>query len=90
MTPDQALQHEAAFIAQRAKKDGKPDPEAQMRLMSYASKDLNIHGTHDYRCPRCWITQGKRSPLSPRPGTGEYDLFGCHACGSEVEVPFDR
>ena len=40
----------------------------------------------DYLCPRCWIEEGRRSPLnSVRSSTGE-DLLRCGLCQFELLI----
>lgn len=36
-----------------------------------------------YQCPRCWMKEGKKSPLVPVSGTDEYEAFRCKECRSE-------
>ena len=38
----------------------------------------------ELQCPRCWIAQGRNTPLIPKPSDDPgTDLFGCRECGSQ-------
>jgi hypothetical protein len=39
------------------------------------------------QCPRCWIENEIRSPLTRIRGTDRYELFGCPRCELELAVP---
>jgi hypothetical protein len=65
----------------RTQRDGQLD--AQGRLNSYRPK---VSGT-DYRCPNCWIVDGKPALLKSipfeRPGE---DILRCPTCGRDFGI----
>ena len=83
------LGHNTAEIAEleeqlrqlKAQRDGQLD--AQGRLNSYRPK---VSAT-DYRCPNCWIADGKSALLKSipfeRPGE---DIMRCPACGRDFGI----
>lgn len=89
MDPARALNQEAAWAIRSIEGDGKPErtAEARMRLMAYRPK-IDNDRMNRYQCPRCWVRQGARNPLTPVSGTDEFDMLRCHACGSDFVVPF--
>lgn len=40
----------------------------------------------DYLCPRCWIEEGRRSPLNPVPSNTREDLLRCGLCQFELPI----
>ena len=40
----------------------------------------------DYLCPRCWIEEGRRSPLIPVPSNSRENLLRCGWCQFELLI----
>ena len=40
----------------------------------------------DYQCIRCWVTNEKRTSLSPIPSNTKDNLFRCDDCGLPVRI----
>ena len=83
------LRHTTAEIAElevqlrqlRAQRDGQIDAEG--RLNSYRPKV----GATDYRCPNCWIVDGKPSLLKSIPfERPDEDILRCPTCGRDFSI----
>ena len=70
--------------------DRKAEIEAKLHSAKLSLKRLsNFHsedGGH-FQCPRCWISNETRSPLSPISGTDDEDFFRCKRCKYEIAIP---
>ena len=65
----------------RAQRDGQLD--AQGRLDAYRPKV----GATDYRCPNCWIVDGKPALLRSIPfDKADEDIMRCPACGRDFGI----
>lgn len=65
--------------------------EAKCQVASLAPKRLLKFqpkiGT-EYQCPRCWISDERRSSLRPIPAIDDTDdTMVCRACGAEYLIP---
>ena len=58
------------------------------RLAPKRLADFKVKIGPDYQCPQCWITGGIQSPLRPRPGTSDADVFRCPRCAETFFIPF--
>ena len=83
------LEHTTAEIAEleeqlrqlRAQRDGQLD--AQGRLNSYRPKVSET----DYRCPNCWIVDGKSALLKSIPfERPDKDIMRCPTCGRDFGI----
>jgi hypothetical protein len=95
-----ALRHEAselAFVekikAKELKKQLASHVETMVRLQAsfdnssaaaerFATFKPMIDDT--YQCPRCWVSQSKRSPLMTQSSESNIDHFKCRECGFEM------
>jgi uncharacterized small protein (DUF1192 family)/DNA-directed RNA polymerase subunit RPC12/RpoP len=82
------LDREIAGLEQeRAKKQAERDlaSRAPQRLANFP-----VQVGSDYLCPRCWIEEGKRSPIAPIPSETRDDIFRCPLCSYETIIQSQR
>lgn len=83
---DQALREEANWCAQSIIKGPVAErangPAAHVRAMTFQPR-VN----YKPQCPRCWVRNEVKSPLTSIPGTDDYDMLRCGVCGGEFLVP---
>lgn len=83
---DKALREEAAWCAQSIIKGPAADrangAAAHARAMTFQPR-VN----HKPQCPRCWVRNEARSPLTAIDGTDEYDRFRCNVCDADFLAP---
>ncbi len=88
MTPEEALNQEAAWALRSVLADAKPDQQSEYRLRA-GNYTPRTPGQRPYNCPRCWVRSNMRAPLRAVPGTEEYDCLRCEACDADIVVPFE-
>ena len=79
------LEHEEAEIdARKAKIKAERD---MIRGTAHRLANFPVRTAADFLCPRCWVAEGKSSPLRPIPSQTRDDLFRCTLCQFDLMIP---
>lgn len=63
---------------------------ATAKTASQRALDFQFKVGTDYQCPRCWVSRGAHSTITPIPGNGADDVFICRTCLLEIAIPIGQ